>query len=210
MAAVSVGRGSHPASSAYRGQALTRSSDPPTETQRLEKQMDIDYAKKALKMLKKAMTRLRTHNWDKGRGQPGWVYVEKREDAPPHRTVSAGETFNANVENVGPAKTEVDMVMNWNRDFKTTGGESCTGSSTSRRIAFTCPPQVYPKEDQHMMDFLHEVAEVFSPGEMNRIADPHGKIIRGAPNAAGSFARRRDSRASVAKHTYRVRGVDVG
>ena len=37
MAAVSVGRGSHPASSAYRGQALTRSSDPPTETQRLEK-----------------------------------------------------------------------------------------------------------------------------------------------------------------------------
>ena len=39
--------------------------------------MDIDYAKKALKMLKKAATRLRTHNWDKGRGQPGWVYVDE-------------------------------------------------------------------------------------------------------------------------------------
>ena len=152
MAAVSVGRGSHPASSAYRGQALTRSSDPPTETQRLEKQMDIDYAKKALKMLKKAMTRLRTHNWDKGRGQPGWVYVEKLEDAPPHRTVSAGETFNANVENVGPAKTEVDMVMNWNRDFKTTGGESCTGSSTSRRIAFTC----HERDVKRMQDQVND------------------------------------------------------
>jgi len=168
--------------------------------------MDIDYGKKALKMPKKAATRLRTHNWDKGRGQPGWVYVEKVMDG--HRTVSAGETFNANVENVGPAKTEMDMVMPWNRDFKTTGGESCTGSSISRRIAFTCPPQVYPSEDQHFMDFLHEVAAVFSPGEMDRLADPHGRIITGSANATGSFRRRHDSRASVAKHAYRVREVD--
>ena len=148
MAAVSVGRGSNPASSAYRGQALTRSSDPPTETQRMEKQMDIDYGKKAIKMLKKAATRLRTHNWDKGRGQPGWVFVEHRPQGVKH-TVSAGNTFSANIGNVGPGADEVDMVMPWNREFETTGGESCTASSEARRISFTCPPEVYPKEDQH-------------------------------------------------------------
>ena len=129
MAAVSVGRGSNPASSAYRGQALTRSSDPPTETQRMEKQMDIDYGKKALKMLKKAATRLRTHNWDKGRGQPGWVFVEHKPQGVQSHTVSAGNTFSANIGNVGPGADEVDMVMPWNREFETTGGESCTATS---------------------------------------------------------------------------------
>ena len=94
------------------------------------------------------------------------------------------------------------------RDFRSTGGEACTASNDSRRIAFTFPPAVYQEVDGHMMRFLDELAAELAPGEMDRLVDPQGKMVTGAKKMTGSFRRRKDSRDAVSKSSYRVRDVD--
>ena len=208
MAAVSVGRGANPTQSAYRGRALSRVDLPRTKEEQMELLDDIKYAKKATKRLGKALRRLRRHNWDKGKGQPGWCTVETTTAENEFRTMSAGEEFVGLIENVGPAQSEVEVVMPWMRDFRSTGGLECTASNDSRRIAFTFPPAVYQEEDGHMMRFLDELAAELAPSEMDRLVDPQGKMITGAKQMAGSFRRRQDSRDAVSKSSYRVRDVD--
>ena len=181
---------------------------PRTKEEQMELLDDIKYAKKATKRLGKALRRLRRHNWDKGKGQPGWCTVETTTAENEFRTMSAGEEFVGLIENVGPAQSEVEVVMPWMRDFRSTGGLECTASNDSRRIAFTFPPAVYQEEDGHMMRFLDELAAELAPSEMDRLVDPQGKMITGAKQMAGSFRRRQDSRDAVSKSSYRVRDVD--
>ena len=69
MATVSAGRGAHPAKRDFTGRAFSKRDVELTTIQQAEKQMDILYAKKAVKMLGRAAARLRKWNWDKGEGQ---------------------------------------------------------------------------------------------------------------------------------------------
>ena len=207
MAAVSVGRGANPTQSIYRGRALSRVDKEPTKEEQMELLDDMKYAKKATKTLGQALRRLRRHNYDKAQGQPGWCIIEARQ-GPANRVMSAGPDFVGLIDHVGPVKSEAETAMPWGCDFQSTGGGACTATTESRRIAFTFPPHIYPETDKHMMQFLDGLAAELAPSEMDRLVDPQGKMITGAPNCVGSFRRRRDSRAAIAKPTYRVREVD--
>ena len=173
MATVSVGRGAKPTQSVYRGRALSRVDAEPTQEERMELLDDIKFAKKATKMIELAARRLRRHNYDKGKGQPGWCSIETKQ-GPNSRVMSAGPEFAGLIYNVGPARSEVEAMMEWGCDFQSTGGEACTATAESRRVAFTFPPDVYPKIDWHMMEFLDDLGDALAPCEMGRFADPLG------------------------------------
>ena len=179
----------------------------PTQEERMELLDDIKFAKKATKMIELAARRLRRHNYDKGKGQPGWCSIETKQ-GPNSRVMSAGPEFAGLIYNVGPARSEVEAMMEWGCDFQSTGGEACTATAESRRVAFTFPPDVYPKIDWHMMEFLDDLGDALAPCEMGRFADPLGRTVTGAPKMKGAFRGRRDSRDAVAKASYRVREVD--
>ena len=78
---------------------------------------DIKFAKKATKMIELAARRLRRHNYDKGKGQPGWCSIETKQ-GPKHHVMSAGPEFAGLIYNVGPARSEVETMMEWGCDFQ--------------------------------------------------------------------------------------------